>query len=220
MDNGLWLVICGAGPDAGVFRIKDGRYVIGRAASCEIRLVDSLVSRRHAMLEKHEEKLSIEDLASRNGTFVDGKRVRMSGIAAGSSLSVGHVALHVQSHLADRPRSIDDEEATDPASVGEPADVLFRAKQLPPYLTRVLVLLVDGYAEKRIAPQLGLTPRTVHSYVKEIYKSLGVQSRAQLCAVFRNTETMLMEQPEAAVHFPTVTHARPSQSPQSFSNVW
>ena len=51
MEKGPWLVICGATPGAGVFRIKEGIYVIGRTEGCDICLPHPSVSRRHAMLE-------------------------------------------------------------------------------------------------------------------------------------------------------------------------
>ena len=58
--------------------LKD-RYVIGRGDECDILLQedDSTISRRHAVLDKDlEGSWHIVDLASRNGTLVNGERVQ------------------------------------------------------------------------------------------------------------------------------------------------
>lgn len=225
MNNDVWLVIRGIGSESGpgVFRIRHGQYEIGRSKRCQICLLHILVSRRHAMLINDGGKLLIRDLGSRNGTFVDGKPIQSredKELKVGSSIRIGSVTLEVVANLADVAHSAEDVESTPPSPVHEPGDVLLRAQQLPPFLKRVLVLLVDGCAEKQIAERLGLTAHTVHSYVKEIHKALGVQSRAQLCAYYRDTKIIPVEQPEAAAHFPAVPHARPGPRSQSMSNVW
>ncbi len=45
-----------------------------------------------------------------------------------------------------------------------------------------LGLLLTGQSEKSIAATLGLSPHTVHDYVKVIFRKLGVASRAELMA--------------------------------------
>ncbi len=45
-----------------------------------------------------------------------------------------------------------------------------------------LRLVGRGMSSKEIAKATGLTPQTVHTYVKEIYRRSGVRSRAQLLA--------------------------------------
>ena len=63
--------------------------IMGRS-DCEIVLSDPEVSRRHAAVRGFDDELAIEDLGSRNGTFVNGERV--SGIrrlAAGDRCALG-----------------------------------------------------------------------------------------------------------------------------------
>ena len=45
---------------------------LGRASECEIQLVDTELSRRHAQLRRRDDGWVLEDLGSRNGTRVDG----------------------------------------------------------------------------------------------------------------------------------------------------
>jgi pSer/pThr/pTyr-binding forkhead associated (FHA) protein len=52
-------------------RIDDGA-VIGRAPSCEVRVDDPLISRRHARVLISELGVGIEDLGSANGLYVNG----------------------------------------------------------------------------------------------------------------------------------------------------
>ncbi len=69
-----------SGPDAGAtFAVPDDgtRILVGQSSSCEVRLTDPAVSRRHASLEVVPDGLRLTDLGSSNGTFVD--RVRVLG---------------------------------------------------------------------------------------------------------------------------------------------
>jgi diguanylate cyclase (GGDEF)-like protein len=48
---------------------------IGRATEAELRIADDGISRHHARVHYAGEVASVEDLASRNGTFVNGRRL-------------------------------------------------------------------------------------------------------------------------------------------------
>ena len=64
------------GPQAGTrFRLEPGRTVVGRHPSCGLVLDAVSVSRQHAALEVEGNQAWIEDLGSRNGTAVDGRRI-------------------------------------------------------------------------------------------------------------------------------------------------
>lgn len=68
------------------FRLRRGRYLLGRADSADICLSNKHVSRRHALIVKNDTGVSIIDLGSTNGTFVNG--LRFSG---DQSLMIGDV---------------------------------------------------------------------------------------------------------------------------------
>jgi ABC-type multidrug transport system ATPase subunit len=61
-------------PVATLFAHKD-RLVIGRAPDCDVPLPHPMVSRYHALLEKHPDGLRLRDLASINGVWVGGRRL-------------------------------------------------------------------------------------------------------------------------------------------------
>lgn len=56
------------------------------------------------------------------------------------------------------------------------------AARLPPRPAQVLGLLLDGRSEKEAAARLGLSPHTVHQYVKLLYRHFRVTTRAELLA--------------------------------------
>jgi DNA-binding NarL/FixJ family response regulator len=54
---------------------------------------------------------------------------------------------------------------------------------LPPRLREALACLLEGDSEKQVARRLGLSRHTVHDYAKDLYRRLGVGSRAELMAL-------------------------------------
>src|SRR5579872_2871971 len=57
------------------FPLSDLPAIIGRDPEADIILPSQLVSRRHARILSHKGQLFIEDLGSRNGVFVNDKRI-------------------------------------------------------------------------------------------------------------------------------------------------
>jgi FHA domain len=58
-----------------VFLLLDDEYLIGRDASNPISIPDNSISSRHARIIRGSDGFFIEDLQSRNGTFVNGGKV-------------------------------------------------------------------------------------------------------------------------------------------------
>jgi predicted component of type VI protein secretion system len=72
------------------FALPEGESVIGRSREADIVLRDKLVSRRHARLEVRENQVTVEDLSSGNGVFVNGSQITgATPIRPGDSLFVG-----------------------------------------------------------------------------------------------------------------------------------
>ena len=69
---------------------------IGRAAGCDCRLRQDTVSRRHALLLRRQDRWTIEDLGSLNGTLLNGWRVVIpTEVRPGDVLTFGEVACRV-----------------------------------------------------------------------------------------------------------------------------
>jgi len=58
------------------------------------------------------------------------------------------------------------------------------SEPLSPAERRVLLQLIGGQSEKRIAAALSLTPGTAHQYAVEVYRKLGVPGRSVLSALW------------------------------------
>ena len=78
----------------GPFQLAHGETVIGRGSDVAVRIDAGGVSRHHARIVVSGNIARIEDLASKNGTFVDGKPLA-GGIVLidGAEIRVGPVAL-------------------------------------------------------------------------------------------------------------------------------
>jgi DNA-binding NtrC family response regulator len=75
----------------------DGDLVIGRADQAELRLRDTSVSRRHALVKVRKGELWVEDLESHNGIMVNGVRVdERTRLAPHDVVTLGKVALVYQ----------------------------------------------------------------------------------------------------------------------------
>ncbi|HXY35905.1 MAG TPA: FHA domain-containing protein [Planctomycetaceae bacterium] len=74
------------GPGAGLtLQIARGKLLIGRADDCDFRPVSEVVSGYHCVLLLDDYTLRVRDLASKNGTRVNGRR-----IASGSASILLH----------------------------------------------------------------------------------------------------------------------------------
>jgi DNA-binding winged helix-turn-helix (wHTH) protein len=70
--------------------LKPGENVVGRGREADVRLAVPEVSRRHARIVVEGSKVTIEDLESRNGTFVGGEEVhRPTALSDGDEVSIG-----------------------------------------------------------------------------------------------------------------------------------
>jgi pSer/pThr/pTyr-binding forkhead associated (FHA) protein len=66
---------------------------VGRGITADVRLDDSSVSRRHAILVPRPTGARILDDRSANGTFVNGRRVQQEDLHSGDVIVLGRVVL-------------------------------------------------------------------------------------------------------------------------------
>jgi DNA-binding winged helix-turn-helix (wHTH) protein len=76
------------------FVLAEGETVIGRAHDAGVRIDSGGVSRHHARIVVRADEAHLEDLTSKNGTFLDGKAVSGACVLKdGNEIRVGPVAL-------------------------------------------------------------------------------------------------------------------------------
>jgi response regulator RpfG family c-di-GMP phosphodiesterase len=74
------------------FQLGDGqKLVLGRGEDADIQILDSGLSRQHCCIEKRGDDYFVTDLASTNGTWVNGEQVERRQLKAGDHIRIGAV---------------------------------------------------------------------------------------------------------------------------------
>lgn len=63
--------------------------VIGRSSDLDMVLVEDMVSRKHAKIVITDDQVTIQDLGSTNGTFVNGEKIKKARLKEGDRILVG-----------------------------------------------------------------------------------------------------------------------------------
>ncbi len=78
-------------------RLATGEYPVGREPDCEVFLNHPDVSRRHARLTVEAGTVTVEDLESKNGTCLNGKRIKQAKrLVNGDTLTFGTVETTIE----------------------------------------------------------------------------------------------------------------------------
>lgn len=75
----------------------EGEHVVGRGAECSVSLDDPVASRVHAVVVVATTGATVQDLGSRNGVFVNGRRIQgAQALNEGDIISVGSSSIGVR----------------------------------------------------------------------------------------------------------------------------
>jgi len=84
--------------------VPAGESVIGRDRRCAVQIDADSVSRHHARLNATGRGIFIEDLGSKNGTWVDGERIQSAVLLTdGKSVRLGSETVRFEVTIDDRP---------------------------------------------------------------------------------------------------------------------
>ncbi|HLK34412.1 MAG TPA: sigma 54-interacting transcriptional regulator [Terriglobales bacterium] len=117
-----------AGPVNGTtFEIEGAEACIGRDAGNQVCVPSAWVSRRHCMLHVEGSTVLVEDLGSRNGTFVNGLPVNRQELRPGDVLTVGDCSFRFVTQT-----EVGSEMQSAPVQLGESQTSFFAPHWLPP----------------------------------------------------------------------------------------
>ncbi|HZN94557.1 MAG TPA: FHA domain-containing protein [Myxococcales bacterium] len=92
----------------GEFPLKmEKQIVIGRSSELDMVLVEDMVSRKHAKITVAGGKITIEDLGSTNGTFVNGEKIKQARLKEGDRILIGTSILKLI-HQGEDAEDLDD----------------------------------------------------------------------------------------------------------------
>jgi len=117
-----------------IFAMRRGENIIGRLEDCDVPVLDGSVSRQHARVLYSRERVSVTDLNSSNGTFVNDVRVDALELSDGDGLRIGSINFRVS-----MPAEI-------PGRKGTPQDLSMQGRAAAPRAggTRYILAGVGG----------------------------------------------------------------------------
>jgi two-component system, cell cycle response regulator len=77
------------------FELRGPRVTIGRSVEANVVFNDEGVSRIHCCIVRRGDSFSVEDLNSRNGTYVDAVRTQQAPVKLGTPIQIGRTLFHL-----------------------------------------------------------------------------------------------------------------------------
>ena len=91
--------------------LQKSEAVIGRSRGNAVRIPHSDVSRKHCRLCLRDERVTVEDLDSLNGTYLNNQRIEgIREVHSGDQIRVGPVTFRVDFVTTDKPEMLQPEE--------------------------------------------------------------------------------------------------------------
>lgn len=88
-ENRNYLLVVDGFQRGAFFELGQDECVIGRDDSCDFTISDPRVSRRHVLISRSGDSYYVEDLNSRNGTFIDGVKITREILNPGCEITIG-----------------------------------------------------------------------------------------------------------------------------------
>lgn len=159
-------------------RLKMGDQILGRSTDSDIFFSHDTISRMHARLSVAPTGVIVTDLKSRNGTWVNRKRIYCASVFPGEEIRFGTIPMTLSrdpSAESEDGKDLETQDARSLAAITPDPRI-----ELTPAQTKVLSQLKLGLIERQVAEQLGLSVHTVHNHTKKIYRAYDVSSRVEL----------------------------------------
>ncbi len=116
---------------------------IGRHSECDICLAGDEVSRKHAKISVTMDGLTVEDMGSSNGTFINGKQVEKGKLSPGDELRLDTVRFLVQVPGMEQPPAGETQDATNDTA---PEESVPEKKSASGVIIAVVVIVIAAAA--------------------------------------------------------------------------
>lgn len=169
----LELVVVQGHDDGARFRLSASHpspRLVGQSPTCDFRLADRSVSRRHAAIDASSWPVRLRDLASTNGTFVNGVAIVEAYLVGDETLRFGGTTLRTERHVAG-PREPLAERSRFGRTLGESAAM------------RRLYPLLDGLAKSSDSVLIEGEPGTGKELLAECLHECGPRASAPFVVV-------------------------------------
>lgn len=167
------------GPHKGrLWTIAESCLLLGRDASCDIVLTDTVVSRHQCRVALREGQVALEDAGSRNPTLVNGVPVKHAVLQAGDTLVLGHNAFLIAGTQATPSPSAPSSPLEATAAWDKDSPVLLRIEEarqqvdLRPNSLADLVFLYDLTRELGSQPTREAFLEALEQQVRERFRPL------------------------------------------------
>ena len=129
--------------------VEGDSVVIGRSTRCDLTLADRFLSRQHARLFRLGDVWRVEDLGSRNGTFVNGVRVsEPTPVGTGDVINMSASLVRVAYGRAETAETWRGMSSTSDILLRPASDVLMRMRTPPPAAPPAEADALTRYAER------------------------------------------------------------------------
>lgn len=76
--------------------VEKDAFLIGRGTDCDLQLNDTVISRHHCVLTQRSGKITLADLGSSNGTYVNSQRlVSQTNVKSGDEIRIGAFRFYI-----------------------------------------------------------------------------------------------------------------------------
>ena len=137
-------------------QLTKDRTTLGRRPYNDIVIDNLAVSGEHSVMQMSGTDVTLEDLNSTNGTYVNGKAIKKQALQNGDTVEIGkykikfvHDGVHEKQ---EKPVSINPGAATTYASAGAPLPPAFAAPVAAPLSAKAVIRVVSGAAAGREVP--------------------------------------------------------------------
>jgi RNA polymerase sigma factor (sigma-70 family) len=163
------------------FAIVKDTFIVGRGGGSDLLIDDESVSRQHAVFRMLRRGPVVQDLESRNGTFINGApAIGSVQLSVGDRIALGSYVLELIVARSRDDASLPPEPITRPMSSDLAGATVASLAALSARERDVFPLLASGLSQREIAEQLGVSVKTIETYRMRIRNKLGLTTRAAL----------------------------------------